>query len=181
MDAGRTTRISLWGRSQYPLALLLIVLSGVGIGAVSWGPQNPADPHQLVQPMLVLAALTFAALLSTASIRNWAVRTRRMSVKYARDLRTDPPAEWIERPARTYNNLMQAPSLFYVISLLMIVTPWTDAAQIRLAWAFVALRAAHALIFLAANNVPLRFAAFAASSLALMAMWGRFAVYGTYL
>jgi hypothetical protein len=175
MDASRTKPVSLWKRVQYPLTLLLVALSGVGVVAVSWGPQDPGDPHLLVKPMLALAALTFAVLLSAAALRHWAVLTRRMSMNYARDLKTDPPAEWIERPARTYNNLMQAPTLFYVVCLLMIATPWADAAQIRLAWAFVGLRAAHALIYLAWNNVPLRFAAFTVSAVALMAMWARFA------
>lgn len=176
MDASRSAPVTLWKRVQYPLALALalVFLGGAGVVAISWGPQNPADPHLLVKPMLALATLTFAVLLSTASIRHWAALTKRMSMKYARDLKTDPPAEWIERPARTYNNLMQAPMLFYVISLLMIVTPWADLAQIRLAWLYVGLRAAHALIYLAWNNVSLRFAAFGASVIVLMGMWVRF-------
>jgi hypothetical protein len=42
------------------------------------------------------------------------------SVEYFRDYKGLPPREWIERPARTFNNLMQVPTLFYVVALLLI-------------------------------------------------------------
>ena len=45
----------------------------------------------------------------------------------------------------------------------------------KLAWVFVATRGVHALIHIATNYVPLRFAAFAAGSVTLGILWVRFA------
>jgi hypothetical protein len=86
------------------------------------------------------------------------------------------PPDWIERPARTFNNLMQLPALFYVVCLLMLATGVVDRPQIIMAWVFVALRAAHALIYMVWNHVPARFSAYVAGFVTLCFLWVRFAI-----
>ena len=87
----------------------------------------------------------------------------------------DYPAEWIERPARTFDNLLQVPMLFYVVCLLMMVVDEIDSVQVTLAWLFVATRIAHAFIYIVFNRVPYRFAAFFAGVTTLVVIWTRFA------
>ena len=52
----------------------------------------------------------------------------RASVRYYRDYAgANAPVEWIERPARTFDNPMQLPQLFHAGSLVLIVL-WTGFA-----------------------------------------------------
>ncbi len=163
--------------TEYVVIMLALGLCAIGVTIFSWRSGLAADPRLLIRPMLAMFAITLGAWLLIPVSRHWAGLTRRASFEWLRNFRGEPPAEWIERPARTYNNLMQAPTLLYVVSLLMIVTPWADGVQVQLAWIFVALRAAHALIYIMFNHLMLRFASFALSSFVLWAMWARFAAY----
>lgn len=165
-----------------PRTPILVVYGALAAGAaglvlLGLTPAAAIDPHALTKPMLALFALTVAVWIALPITRNWAVLTGRASPRYFHDFRTDPPAEWIERPARTYDNLMQAPTLLYVISILMIVTPWADSVQVTLAWIFVALRAIHAAIYIGSNHLLARFASFALSSFALWEIWLRYALH----
>jgi hypothetical protein len=137
---------------------------------------DSVDTKALVSPIVALAALTLVVLLSTAVMRNAAVFFGKASIRYYRTYGTDAPPEWIERPARAYMNLLEAPTLFYVLAILSMVTGRVDAAQIHLAWLFVAARAVHAGIYLAANHVPSRFAAFTMGIITLAVLWARFAL-----
>jgi hypothetical protein len=106
--------------------------------------------------------------------RNGAIIRGYISGAYYADYRSDVPPDWIERPARTFNNLMQVPTLFYVVCLALMVTERVDRAALCLAWIFVTQRAIHALVYMAWNYVPLRFAMWVASWMTLTVMWWRF-------
>jgi len=162
--------------AQRALMYGLLAAGALGFVVLALLPHAPADPRSLVKPMLAMVVVTTAVWLAMASVRNWAILTGRASPKHYLDYKSDPPPDWIERPARAYDNLMQAPTLFYVISILMIVTGWADSTQVTLAWMFVALRAAHAVIYIGVNVLPARFVSFALSCFALWEMWARFAL-----
>lgn len=72
---------------------------------------------------------------------------------------------------RNYVNLLELPLLFYVVCLVLYVGAALSDSALYLAWAYVGLRVAHSLIHLTLNHVMLRFAAFAASNLVLLALW----------
>jgi hypothetical protein len=59
---------------------------------------------------------------------------------------------------------------------LLVVTHGVSGTALALAWAFVALRALHSLIHVTYNRVVHRFAAYAASTLCVFALWGLLAV-----
>jgi hypothetical protein len=63
--------------------------------------------------------------------------------------------------------------LFYVGCLAFYVTGTVDTAAVALAWAYVALRAAHSAIHLTYNKIFHRSSAFAASNVVLLALWIR--------
>jgi len=166
---------------QYFSIMALLALCVIGVVVMGVGATPAVEPRLVVRPMLALFAITFVVWILIPLSRHWAGLTGRATLEYLRTFRGEKPAEWIERPARVYDNLMQAPTLFYVMAILMLVTPWADETQLRLAWLFVGLRLAHAGVYLAANHLLLRFAAFALSSAILWVMWARYAVYSGVL
>ena len=67
-------------------------------------------------------------------------------------------------------NLVEVPTLFYVLCLILYVTGTVTPACVALAWLYFALRIAHSLIYLTYNHVVHRFAVFATSNLVVLAM-----------
>lgn len=79
------------------------------------------------------------------------------------------------RAPDNFRNLFELPVMFYVLCLALVVTGLTCLPQLVFAWAYVAARYAHSYIQLTSNKVVLRFYAFAASCLILLAGWAMFA------
>ena len=80
-----------------------------------------------------------------------------------------PPS--VSVPNRNYMNLLEAPILFYVVSLLLFVTDSVTTVAISLAWLYVVLRVIHSAIHLTYNNVIHRLTFFGLSSAVLLGMW----------
>ena len=127
-------------------------------------------------PMIALAALTFGVLTLVPRRRFRAGRLKQVD---ASDFRlgesTRVPPE-VAMPNRNYMNLLELPVLFYVVCLGFYVVDGVDGAALALAWAFVALRAAHTAVHLTSNNVFHRLRLFGLSVLVLAATWVWFAV-----
>jgi len=143
---------------------------------------TPASAHNvqgaapaLIRPVVALVVLTAIVGLLMVVYRNVAVIRGTATGRYFRTFTADQPAEWVERPARTYMNLLELPVLFYVVCLLMLATGRFDSVQVSLAWLFVITRYVHAFIYIGFNHVPLRFAAFLTGVLTLAVIWTRFA------
>jgi hypothetical protein len=132
-------------------------------------------PRELIQPIVGLVVLTGVVWILMFVYRNVAVVRRTASLRYYRSYTSDTPPEWVERPARTFMNLLEVPVLFYVLCVLMLQTGRWDSIQLSLAWLFVASRYLHAGIYIALNDVPLRFSAYAMGCITLSVMWWRFA------
>ena len=78
-----------------------------------------------------------------------------------------PQAQW---PADNYNHLMEQPTLFYAIALVLALLGTGGGVNLMIAWAYVALRVAHSLVQATFNRVIIRFAIFSLSTLCLMAL-----------
>jgi hypothetical protein len=128
----------------------------------------------LLRPVVALVVLTAIVGLMMLVYRNVAVIRGAASPRYFRGYAEDRPAEWIERPARTYMNLLELPLLFYVVCLFMLSTGRFDSVQVSLAWLFVITRYAHAFIYIGFNHVPVRLAAFLTGVFTLAVIWTRF-------
>jgi len=76
-----------------------------------------------------------------------------------------------------FKNLFEMPVLFYLAVMLSLVLLIQDDVLVRLAWAFVALRAVHSLVHCSYNRVMHRFLVYVTSSLVLILMWYRMALY----
>jgi len=82
----------------------------------------------------------------------------------------------VERPAQNLANLFEMPVLYFALVPLLMLTGSASAAQVALAWIFVALRVVHSVIHIGPNTVRTRARVYIASSIALFAMWVGFAV-----
>jgi len=162
------------------LANYVVVYTGlaacIGLLVRVYGGDVRAEaPAALVPPLFAMLALTGVVWILMALLRNVMVMLGKASMRYYHHYEGELPAEWIERPARTFNNLMQLPLVFYAVCLVAMTLGRVDSIQVDLAWLFVAFRTLHAGIMLAWNFVPYRFASYSAATFALMALTYRVA------
>lgn len=130
----------------------------------------------ILGPSFVLVALTFVLFFWMAVLRVVAIRNR--EVKFA-DIALRQP-NWPPRATQIANaahNQIETPVIFYVLTILEILTRQADVLFLVLAWIFVALRLVHAYIHVTSNNVRVRGPVFIVSVLVLAIMWGVFAVH----
>ena len=78
--------------------------------------------------------------------------------------------------ANSFANQFELPILFYVLTILEIVTRHADLLFVTLAWIFVAMRVVQALIHVTNNNVRLRGAFYGVGAFILVIMWVIFVV-----
>jgi hypothetical protein len=125
-------------------------------------------------PLLVEVALTFALLFWLGPSRVGAVRSGEVK---PRDIVLGQRA-WPERLLQignAFDNQFQLPVLFYVLTVLALVTRKADLLFVALAWIFVASRIVHAAIHTTSNDLSRRFFAFLAGAVVLTVMWLAFA------
>ncbi len=84
--------------------------------------------------------------------------------------------EPVEMPANNLRNLFEMPVLYFALVPLLLVTHQATTAQVALAWAYVALRAAHSFVHVTHGPVVRRFFIYLLSCVTLSAMWIGFAV-----
>jgi len=171
-------RINTIGATYLLIGVILAAFVAVLVGVV-WTTSASAQIVQgaaaLLQPVVALVVLTAIVGLMMVVYRNVALIRGAASARYFRTFTADNPAEWVERPARTYMNLLELPILFYIVCLLMLTTGRFDPLQVSLAWIFVMTRYVHAFIYIGFNHVPLRFTAFLTGVITLAVIWTRFA------
>jgi hypothetical protein len=76
-------------------------------------------------------------------------------------------AKWA---SHNYVHLLEQPTIFYPIILILFVGGGTNALNVGLAWGYVVLRILHSLWQVSVNKVPVRFAIFLASTFCLVAL-----------
>jgi hypothetical protein len=94
----------------------------------------------------------------------------------ARDIALREP-NWpphVVKIANAYHNQLELPVLFYVLTVLAIITRHADLMFVLLAWVFVVLRVLHAVVHVTDNNVPRRGLLFMAAAIVLAVMWAIF-------
>jgi hypothetical protein len=129
-------------------------------------------PSPLLAP--VVALLAWSAVMWA-----WMYATRIPAILRLR-IRLDGNAprgeQMAQLPARVrwkadnYNHLLEQPTHFYVAALVLALLGDQSGASLAIAWTYVALRVAHSLWQALVNYIPVRFALFALSSLALFAL-----------
>ncbi|MDG0979003.1 MAG: MAPEG family protein [Halieaceae bacterium] len=72
--------------------------------------------------------------------------------------------------AHNYNHLMEQPTLFYAVVMILALSGFGDGLNAQLAWAYAGLRIAHSVWQATINTVPIRFLLFMLSSICLIAL-----------
>jgi hypothetical protein len=126
-------------------------------------------------PLLVLVLLTFvlgfwAAYLRVQAVRNREVRPREVSL---RELNWPPQ---VMKITHAFQNQLELPLLFYVLTILAWITRQADLLFLVLAWIFVVLRLLHAAVHVTSNNLVQRGFLFIAGGFVLAVMWAVFAL-----
>lgn len=81
-----------------------------------------------------------------------------------------PEVRW---KADNYNHLMEQPTLFYAVALVLAITDAGSGLNVILAWFYVILRIIHSLVQATVNIIMVRFAIFMLASLCLVGLtWG---------
>ena len=135
----------------------------------------PAITHAaILQPVVVLILWTMAMLVWMLSLRLPAMRNAGIDLgtlvgTRAGDADRGLPAtaQW---KAHNYNHLMEQPTLFYAICLVLAISGWGNGINAGVAWIYVALRIAHSIVQATVNRVLWRFILFIASSAALVVL-----------
>lgn len=120
-------------------------------------------------PLFVEVLLTFGLLIWLTPLRGRALRD---------GLKPDDialgEARWPEDAAKVGNalrNQFELPVLFYVLTILVIVTQHASFLFVMLAWIFVALRLLHAYVHTGTNAVMRRGGVYGIGALVLLIMW----------
>lgn len=128
----------------------------------------------ILQPVVVLLAWTMVMWVWMYATRIPAMLKAGIDAKgmvgsTGASLRAQLP-DSVSWKADNYNHLHEAPTTFYAVAIVLAVIGQGDGFNTTLAWAYVAFRVLHSIVQATVNRVALRFALFALSSLALMAL-----------
>lgn len=129
---------------------------------------------EILQPVVVLIAWTLVMWV-------WMIAARLPAMKAAgielgkltggkgsdADKVLPPQAQW---PSHNYNHLLEQPTIFYAVALVIALTGTGDGVNAMIAWGYVGLRIIHSIVQATFNRVSVRFALFVLSSLALVAL-----------
>jgi hypothetical protein len=126
-------------------------------------------------PLFVQVVLTFILLIWMARLNSQAYQ--RGEIRWQEIALREP--NWPARNLQIRNafqNQLETPVLFYVLTILAWMTRHADVLFVVMAWIYVLLRIAHAYVHVTDNYVPRRGAVYIASVLVLALMWAIFIV-----
>ncbi len=129
------------------------------------------NSYALVYPMAAMVLLTAIVLVRMVRGRVAAVKRGDVDARFYKTYQGDTEPRAAAQNTRHFINLFENPVLFYAACIVAMVMQQGAGLIVWLAWAYVACRAAHALIHLGSNRIPPRMAVYGASWLVLLAMW----------
>jgi hypothetical protein len=128
----------------------------------------------MMPPVLALICWTFLIWVWMYATRLPAMQRAKIDVtKLKRKDELNVLPVKVQQIADNYNHLHEQPTIFYALAFYTHVMGAADPLNVKLAWAYVALRVVHSLIQCTVNFVPARFTAFASSTIILMVITGR--------
>jgi hypothetical protein len=124
----------------------------------------------ILLPLFVQVLLTFVLAFWMAALRTAPLRRGEISP----DDIALRQSNWPKKTTQVGNcflNQCETPVLFYVLTVLAIITKQADLLFVLLSWVFVVLRLGHAFVHVTDNNLVRRGALFGAATLVLAIMW----------
>ena len=129
----------------------------------------------ILAPLFVQVALTFCLLIYLGSARRGALIGGETKVNaIALGEPNWPPR--VQQISNCFDNQFQMPVLFYVLTILAIITRHADFLFVIMAWIFVVTRLGHAYIHTGSNYLRYRFSIYLIGFVVLLIMWIIFAV-----
>jgi hypothetical protein len=126
--------------------------------------------QMILLPLFVEVTLTFVLWFWMAFARRQVFVNRTV---HPRDIALGQQ-NWPEKVAQVSNsfrNQFELPVLFYVLTILSIITRHADVICVVLAWIFVLSRIVHAYIHVTSNQVMQRGAVYGIGAIVLIVMW----------
>jgi len=130
--------------------------------------------QMILLPLFVLVVLTFVVGIVMASRRMRAFKSGTRFEDVA--LRKDAFPADAQQANYCFGNLFEMPVLFYVLTILALITKQADLIFVILAWIYVVMRVLQATTHLTTNHLPTRGSFFGVSVLVLAIMWGVYIV-----
>ncbi len=124
----------------------------------------------ILAPLFVLVLMTlvlgfWVPMVSVPLLRRGEVQPQDVNL---RQLNWPRPIQQINN---SYTNQFEQPVLFYLLTILAIISKHADLLFVVMAWIYVLARLAHAYIHVTSNNVNLRGPVFGIGALVLAIMW----------
>ena len=126
-------------------------------------------------PLFVHVLLTFVLGFWAAYLRVQAVRTRAVHPRDVSLRELNWPRE-VLKVTHAFDNQLEMPLLYYVLTILAWLTKQADLLFVLLAWVFVVLRLLHAAVHVSSNNLRQRGLLFISGGFVLAVMWTIFIV-----
>ena len=129
-------------------------------------------PNPILQPVVALVLWSFVMWAWLYATRIPAIRAAKAPMPpemTAADLNAVLPPQ-VRWKADNYNHLMEQPTLFYAVALVLALIGAGDGLNLWLAWAYVGLRIVHSLVQALTNVILVRFGVFMVASLVLLAL-----------
>lgn len=130
--------------------------------------------QDILKPVVVLAAWTMVMWLWMIAVRMPALKAAGIDLSkiYGSkpgqlDSILPPGKQW---PAHNYNHLMEQPTVFYAVAIVLALTGTGNGLNAWLGWGYVGLRIVHSLVQATNNRIAYRFVIFGISSLCLVAL-----------
>ena len=124
----------------------------------------------ILAPLFVLVLMTFVIGFALAGVRT-PLLTRGEIRPEAISLREPNWPRKAMQVGNSFSSQFELPVLFYVLTILAIITKHADFLFVVMAWIFVLTRLAHAYVHCTSNNLRVRGSLFGIGALVLMIMW----------
>lgn len=126
--------------------------------------------QMILAPLFVQVLLTFAIMLGMMFYRGRSLLSGETRLE---NIALREP-NWPKRPtqfAYAFSNQFELPVLFYVLTILAMMTKHADLLFVIMAWIFVVFRVLQALVHVTGNNVRVRGATYGVGAIVLLVMW----------
>jgi hypothetical protein len=124
----------------------------------------------ILAPLFVEVLLTFAAMLGMMAFRGKALMRGETRIETIAMRESNWPYQ-ATLFAYCFGNQFELPVLFYVLTILAMITKHADLLFVLLAWVFVAMRILQALVHVTSNDVRFRGGFYGIGAIVLLVMW----------
>jgi len=125
----------------------------------------------LIYPMFAMVLLTIYVLVRLFRARVKAVAGGIMEPWFYKTYQGDAEPDELIKLSRHFQNIFEAPTLFYIACLAALVTGTTGLPYLILAWVYVLARVIHAHVHTGTNKLRHRINIYFFSWIVLFAMW----------